>query len=89
MILNSDSSDFCSLGELAPGEQAEIVTLNYDRAHEDYFRRLLEIGFLVGERLEILNEAPVSKSPFSIKIKDATYALRREEADCISVRRIR
>ncbi|MBS1960290.1 MAG: ferrous iron transport protein A [Bdellovibrionales bacterium] len=89
MVLNSGPSEICSLGSLNPGDQAEIVALNAEHSPEDYFRRLLEIGFLVGERLEVLNEAPVSKNPVCIKIKDATYALRREEADCISVKRLR
>lgn len=89
MILNNESSEICSLGSLNPGDQAEIVGLIAEHSPEDFLRRLLEIGFLVGERLEVLHEAPVSKNPVSIKIKDATYALRREEADCISVKRLR
>ena len=78
----------CTLGQLQPGDRAEIVAFNFIEVHEDYFRRLLEIGFLVGARIELLNEAPYSRDPISIKIKDATYALRREEANCIQVRRL-
>jgi Fe2+ transport system protein FeoA len=89
MILNNDTAETCLLGQLQPGDCAEIVSFDFDGVHEDYFRRLLEIGFLVGARLELLNEAPVSRNPVSIKVKDATYALRREEANCISVRRLK
>ena len=92
MILNkeasSSASNVCTLGQLRPGDCAEIVSFDFDQVHQDYFLRLLEIGFLIGERLQLVNEAPVSRNPVSIKIKDAIYALRREEADCITVRRV-
>ncbi len=82
MILNS------RLGELQVGDQAEILSMESREGLEGFQRRLLEIGFLVGERIEVLGEAPFSRDPMSVRIKDATYALRREEANSILVKKI-
>ena len=48
-------------------------------------QRLYEVGFLVGETLEVMHEAPLSLDPMSIRIKDAVYAIRREDAELIQV----
>ena len=76
------------LGDLSPGDNAEIVGFCVEDDLQDYLHRLFEIGFLVGERVELLKEAPVSRDPVSIRVKDATYAMRREEAKLIQVRKI-
>jgi Fe2+ transport system protein FeoA len=85
MILNSDSQ---TLGMLHPGDAAEITGFSESKELESFLYRLYEVGFLIGEKLEVLNHAPVSKCPISIKIKDATYAIRREDANLIQVRKI-
>jgi Fe2+ transport system protein FeoA len=85
MILNNDIQN---LGTLAPGDLAEITGFTEDSDRESFLYRLYEVGFLVGEKLEILNRAPVSGCPISIKIKDATYAIRREDANLIQVKKM-
>jgi Fe2+ transport system protein FeoA len=85
MILNKEISH---LGMLNPGDSAEITGFEESPALESFLYRLFEVGFLVGEKIEILNHAPVSRCPISIKIKDATYAIRREDACLIQVRKI-
>ena len=85
MVLNNESQ---GLGTLIPGEYAEITGFSDSEDLESFLYRLYEVGFLVGEKLEILNQAPLSHCPMSIKIKDATYAIRREDANLIQVRKL-
>ena len=86
MILNSELHD---LGDLIPGETAEITGFLESDDMESFLHRLYEIGFLVGEKIQILNHAPLSRCPISIKIKDATYAIRRDDARLIQVKKIK
>jgi ferrous iron transport protein A len=48
-------------------------------------RRLLELGFVSGERVEILAEARPGRDPFVVRIGYTTLALRRREAENIWV----
>ena len=86
MILNNETHD--KLGELEPGESVEIVGFSIEEDLQNFLHRLFEVGFLVGEKLEILSHAPLSRNPMSIKVKDATYALRREDANLIRVKKL-
>ena len=83
MILNKENPE--KLGSLCPGTRAEIVGFCASEDLQDFLHRLYEIGFLVGEEVEVLQDAPVSKDPISIRIKDAVYAMRREDANLILV----
>ena len=48
-------------------------------------RRLLEMGFVEGARIEILHEGPFGRDPLAVRVDDLTVALRRREADVILV----
>ena len=95
MILNNNASNPIhppiSMGELHPGEVATIIGFCVDSdlqdSQQDFLQRLFEVGFLVGEKIEVLHEAPLSHDPISIQVKDAVYAIRRKEANLIQVRR--
>src|SRR5690242_19798526 len=43
-------------------------------------RRLLELGFVEGARVEILHQGPFGGDPIAVRVNDATIALRRREA---------
>ena len=76
-----------TLGRLQPGQRAEIIGFNTPSAeNESFMRRLFEVGFLEGSLLEVLQEAPYSHDPISIRIMEGTYALRRAEANLIQVK---
>lgn len=86
-VINNRAESPKLLGEIQPGVRAEIV--GFEPAsieHEAFLHRLFEVGFLVGSQLEVLGEAPFSRDPISIRIKEATYALRRAEANLIRVK---
>lgn len=48
-------------------------------------RRLIELGFVVGERVRILAEAFPYRDPIAVRIGDTNFALRRNEANAIWV----
>ena len=48
-------------------------------------RRLMELGFIPGAVIEIRQEAPLLKDPMAILVRGMVVALRRYEADRVSV----
>ena len=53
----------------------------------EWERLLDEIGFCVGERVEMMVRGVPGGDPLAVRIGDSTFALRRAEAACIEVRR--
>lgn len=49
-------------------------------------RRLLEIGFVEGARVEILHVGLIGGDPLAIRLDDMRVALRRREAEAVLVR---
>ena len=89
MVLSNENLQYRQkLGELAPGDRAEIVGFCGDEDLHDFLQRLFEVGFLVGEKIEVLREAPFSRDPISVRVKEATYALRRQDANLIFVKNV-
>jgi ferrous iron transport protein A len=84
MILNNESPQ--PLGALPTGASAEIVGFEVTREHLDFLIRLQEVGFILGETVEVLGRAPLGRDPISIRVKDGVYAMRRGDADLILVR---
>ncbi|MBX6742183.1 MAG: FeoA family protein [Acetobacteraceae bacterium] len=48
-------------------------------------RRLLELGFVEGARVEILHQGLFGRDPIAVRVDGATIALRRREAGAILV----
>lgn len=48
-------------------------------------KRLLEMGFVEGTPITILHQAPFTKDPIIIQLRNSRIALRRNEAECIEV----
>lgn len=48
-------------------------------------RRLIELGFTEGARVEILHEGLFGRDPIAVRVNDATVAIRRREAMAILV----
>jgi ferrous iron transport protein A len=51
-------------------------------------RRLLELGFVEGARVELLHEGLFGKDPIAVRLDDMRVALRRREAAHIFVQRL-
>ena len=48
-------------------------------------RRLIELGFVEGARVEILHQGLFGQDPIAMRVNEATVALRRREATSILV----
>jgi ferrous iron transport protein A len=75
------------LSSLKAGEEATVATLQSPRGpHEhDLLLRLMEIGFLPGERLRVIARALPGGEPIAVRLGHATFALRRFEAALVGV----
>ncbi len=69
------------LSELKTGESATILKV---LGHGGFRRRILEMGFVRGERVEVVLNAPL-KDPIEYKIMGYDISLRRSEAHMIIV----
>ena len=68
------------LSELLPGQKATIVRF----MTEDIFLKLMEMGCLPGEDIEIVKIAPL-KDPVSVSVAGYVLSLRLDEAKHIVV----
>jgi ferrous iron transport protein A len=77
---------YVSLAALAPGMRASVVSVGWSgSAISALERRLLELGFVHGEQIEILAEARPGRDPFVVRVGHTTLALRRREAQSVWV----
>jgi ferrous iron transport protein A len=70
-----------SLDQLCVGQRARIQSLS---GIDALLQRLMEMGVLEGEEIEILAIAPLG-DPVEIRVRDYRLSLRRREAACIGV----
>ena len=81
-----------SLASLRRGARGIVVAVQNDplslgeEAESTVSRRLLELGFVVGEPVEIVNEVWPGRDPFAVRIGNTTFAIRRREAAAVMVR---
>jgi len=80
------SSSSQALADVASGQVFEIIDITAPVETPDWSMRLQEIGFIVGEHVQILRRGMPGGDPLAIRISDSTFALRRAEAACIHVR---
>ena len=79
-----------TLDALKAGQSATVITLapgartgdGVDGA--DIQRRLMELGFVPGERIRML-KGGLPGGPLAVKVGQSTFALRRFEAALISI----
>lgn len=79
--MNKNHSVF-PLGKLKEGETGVIVELEKG----DLSLKLMEMGFLPGERIFVDKIAPLG-DPISVKIGTYLLSLRKEEANAVMVRK--
>jgi len=49
-------------------------------------RRLLELGFMAGEPIEVIEEVRPGRDPIAVRVGSTMFALRRREAQAVMVR---
>jgi ferrous iron transport protein A len=75
------ASAMSTLDQLSIGQIARIESVGGD---DPLLQRLLEMGLLEGEEIEVIAVAPLG-DPVEIHIRDSRLSLRRREAACIEV----
>jgi ferrous iron transport protein A len=85
------SSDAAPLGSQRRGFTGVVVNVGAAANHSglepsELERRLLEIGFVEGARVEILHEGAIGRDPIAVRLDDMRVALRRREANAVMVR---
>jgi ferrous iron transport protein A len=56
-----------------------------DEAQSTVSRRLLELGFIPGEAIEVIGEIWPGGDPMAVRLGNTTFALRRREAGAVLV----
>jgi ferrous iron transport protein A len=78
------------LSHARPGDQGIIFQVGDPGLNDDHAleleRRLLELGFVEGARVELLHEGLFGRDPIAMKVDDMRVALRRHEAASLTVR---
>ena len=77
----------CSLADLSLRADAWVHSLHMDAAPEDreLLLRLVEIGFLPGQRVSVVARATGGGDPLAVRVGRSTFALRRREAASVRV----
>ena len=70
-----------TLADIGEGEDCIIVKVN---GHGGFRHRVMEMGFVKGERVMVLKNAPL-QDPIEYKIMQSHVSLRRSEASHIEV----
>jgi len=77
------------LGKMKKGQSGKIFSVHPgnsgDLLAKDKARRLMELGLIEGEKVEIVHEAPIWSDPLAVRVRGSMIALRRSEADFVQV----
>ena len=84
---HSGTAATIGLDRLARHVPARVVDLqpNADADSQDVVLRLMEIGFLPGESVQIIAAGFPGSDPLAVRVGQATFALRRHEASLVQV----
>ena len=78
LALGASRKGFCGrLTRLCPS------TPDHAQDWDELERRLIELGFVEGARIEVLHEGPIGRDPIAVRVEGATVALRRRIAMAI------
>ena len=84
----SESPSTTGLDQLPRHQNAIVVSVREAESVQDrdVALRLVEIGFLPGERVSVIAHGHPGREPLAVRIGGTTFALRRHEAEMIQVR---
>ncbi len=71
-----------TLDALPAGQGGTVIHLG----PSDVSRRLMELGFVPGERIRMLRRGMPGGDPLAVRVGESTFALRRFEAALISIK---
>jgi ferrous iron transport protein A len=76
-----------SLAQAAIGDALVVRSVSAPAFAPEWASWLEEIGFMPGERVCVMARGLPGADPLVIRIGQSTFALRRAEAECVSVMR--
>lgn len=74
-----------SLDQLPFRTPATVTAIDWPSLSEDDAKRLRNLGFDEGVRIETLHGAPFGKDPLAIRVGRMMIAMRRAQAQAVSV----
>ena len=78
--------DTLSLSVLSPGATASVVSVGSGSGTTTPVeRRLIELGFVHGEHIEVIAQGMLGGDPFVVRVGTTTVALRRREVESVWV----
>ncbi len=90
--MNRSVNDLRSLADQRRGFIGSIAAVEAQTSRDgalaggELERRLLEMGFVEGARVEILHEGFIARDPICVRLDDMRVALRRADARGVLVR---
>lgn len=85
MECNQPDAGRTTLDHAQIGQALTILSVRVPKTSGEWERWLEEIGFVPGERVELLARAMPGGDPLAIRVGQSTFALRCAEAACIEV----
>lgn len=67
------------------GRVARVGSLVHDDDAAELERRLIEMGFVEGARVQLLHEGFLGRDPIAVRVDDTTVAVRRRDARLVLV----
>jgi len=86
--MNHDAHPSHTLATLPANQVAIIRSFISSPQHKDETdlkRRLMELGFVPGERVQVLRRALFGRGPLAVRVGTSTFALRTHESSLIEV----
>lgn len=74
-----------ALVDVRDGQAFRVVGIEAPPQATQWAERLAEIGFIAGERVQVLSRGLPGGDPLAVRIGSSTFALRRAEAACVQV----
>jgi ferrous iron transport protein A len=82
-------STVIKLSEARIGQRGVITSVGSHCHHEaediELERRLLELGFVEGARVELIHQGLFGRDPIAMRVDDMRVALRRKEAASLTI----
>jgi ferrous iron transport protein A len=74
-----------TLDQALPGQRLIVLGLHAALHAPEWAHRLGEIGFVEGERVQLLRRGAIGGDPLMVRVGVSVFALRRAEAACVQV----
>ena len=88
MVVSGDEAAV-SLDALPRGARAVVVSVAFRGTDDPVARRLVELGFVPGEQVQMIAHGPFGGDPLAVRLGGTRFALRRAEAARVRLEAVR